>query len=113
MKNLWLFSVLIALLAAPLASAHDASLHKGKATEGEIVSIDGGKMQLKTAAGALTVTLSDKTKYEHGNQTVTKSHLKAGERVSVFGTKLATGELVAREVLISPAASKSHDSHHK
>jgi Domain of unknown function (DUF5666) len=110
-RRLWPFSVLIlALLAATLASAHDASLHKGKPTEGEIVSMDGAKMQLKTAAGPVTVTLSDKTKYEHGNMTVTKSHLKTGERVAVFGTKLATGELVAREVLISPAAS---DSHHK
>jgi len=44
------FSVLACvLLAGSLASAHDASLHKGKATEGEIVSIrrpiriDGGR----------------------------------------------------------------------
>jgi hypothetical protein len=40
---------------------------------------------------------------------VTKSHLKAGERVSVFGTKLPTGELVAREVLIGTA--DSHADH--
>jgi hypothetical protein len=107
----WPFSVLtVALLAVSLASAHDISLHKGKATEGEIVSINPGKMELKTAAGPLTVTLSDKTKYEHGSQTVTMSHLKTGTRVAVFGTKLPSGELVAREVLISPAAS---DSHHK
>ena len=112
----WPFSVLIiALLAVSLASAHDISLHKGKATEGEIVSIATGKMELKTAAGPVTVTLNDKTKYEHGTQTVTKSHLKTGEKVAVFGTKLPTGELVAREVLINPAASDSHhdESHHK
>ena len=65
--------------------------------------------ELKTATGAITVTLNDKTKYEHGNQTVTKSHLQKGERVSVFGTKLATGELVAREVLIG--APQSHATH--
>jgi hypothetical protein len=107
----WPFSVLIAaLLAVSLANAHDVKLHKGKATEGEIVSVAAGKMELKTASGPLTVTLSDKTKYEHGTQTVTKRHLKTGERVAVFGTKLPTGELVAREVLINPAAS---DSHHK
>jgi len=110
-KKYWLFSVLtVALLTVSRASAHDVSLHKGKATEGEIVSLADGKIQLKTANGPLTVTVSDKTKYEHGNQTVTRSHLKIGERVAVFGTKLPSGELVAREDLINPAAS---DSHHK
>ena len=105
------FSVLAcALLAGSLASAHDASLHKGKATEGEIVSIEAAKIELKTAAGPVTVTLSAKTKYEHGDKTVTKSHLKKGERVSVFGTKLPTGELVATEVVIGAPAA---DSHHK
>ncbi len=110
-QKLWHFSALIifTLLAAQQAGAHDAKLHKGKATEGEIVSVAAGKMELKTAAGPVTVTLSDKTKYEHGKQTVTKSHLKAGERVSVFGTKLPTGELVAREVLIGTA--DSHADH--
>jgi hypothetical protein len=101
MKNL----LACAFLAASLAFAHDASLHKGKATEGEVVSVTGAKMELKTATGPLTVTLSDKTKYEHGNQTATKNHLQKGEHVSVFGTKLPTGELVAREILIgAPAA---------
>ncbi len=60
----------IALLAPSLAGAHDAKLHKGKATVGEVVSIAPGKMELKTATGPVTVTLNDKTKYEHGNQTV-------------------------------------------
>src|SRR5438128_2535136 len=78
----------IVLLAAPIASAHDVSLHKGKATAGEIVSVSADKMELKTAAGAVTVILNDRTKYEHGKQTATKSHLQKGEQVSVFGTKL-------------------------
>jgi len=118
-KNSWPFSAIIivplaALLAVTTAIAHDASLHKGKPTDGEIVSIAGEKMQIKAATGPLTVVLSNKTKYEHGNQTVTKSHLKAGEHVSVFGTKLPTGELVASEVLIgAPAADAHHDAHHK
>jgi hypothetical protein len=117
MRRSWLFSVFtIALLAAPFASAHDAKLHKGKGTEGEIVSLAAGKMELKTAAGPLTVTLPAKTKYEHGDKTVTKSHLQKGEQVTVFGTKLATGELVASEVLIGAPADSHHDaadSHHK
>ena len=109
MRKLVSFSILACvLLAGSLAIAHDASLHKGKATVGEVVSIEAGKMELKTAAGPLTVTLSAKTKYEHGNQTVTRSHIKKGEQVSVFGTKLPTGELVASEVLIGAPAAETH-----
>lgn len=108
-RKFWPFSVLIvALLGVLPASGHDAKLHKGKPTEGEIVSIAASKLEVKTATGPLMVTLSDKTKYEHGKQNVTKSHLKVGERVTVFGTKLPTGELVAREVLIAAPAAQAH-----
>jgi hypothetical protein len=107
----YLFSTIlaIALLAPSLAVAHDASLHKGKATVGEVVSIAAGKMELKTATGPVTVTLNEKTKYEHGDQTVDVSHVAKGQKVSVFGTKLPTGELVAREILIG--AADSHAAH--
>jgi hypothetical protein len=102
-------TLLAMALLTTLASAHDASLHKGKATTGEVISVAAGKMELKTAAGPVTVTLNDKTKYEHGNKAATKSHLVKGEHVSVFGTKLPTGELVAREILID--APDSHAAH--
>ena len=107
----YLFSTIlaIALLAPSLAGAHDASLHKGKATVGEVVSVAAGKMELKTAAGPVSVTLNEKTKYEHGDKTVDISHLQKGQKVSVFGTKLPTGELVAREILIG--AADSHAAH--
>jgi len=51
-------------------------LHKGKATTGEVVSVSDGKLEMKTSAGPLTVTLNDKTKYEHGSKAATKSHLE-------------------------------------
>ena len=101
--------MIVALAVVTLASAHDASLHKGKPTDGEIVSITGEKMQIKAAAGPVTVVLNNKTKYEHGNQTVDMSHVQKGQKVSVFGTKLDTGELVAREILIG--AADSHAAH--
>ena len=59
-------------------------------------------------SGSVPVTLSAKTKYEHGDETVTKSHLKKGEHVSVFGTKLATGELVATEVVMGAHEAEHH-----
>jgi hypothetical protein len=100
--------VLFSILSCAVLNAHDAKLHKGKATEGEIVSIAATKMELKTATGVVPVTLSAKTKYEHGDETVTKSHLKKGEHVSVFGTKLATGELVATEVVMGAHEADHH-----
>lgn len=95
----------IALLPVSL-SAHDASKHKGKAVSGEIVSIAGDQFEIKTASGVTKVTLNANTKFEHGDQAVDKSHLKQGEKVSVIGTRLATGDIVAKEVIIGAAASK-------
>jgi hypothetical protein len=98
------FSFVVATVAA-----HDASQHKGKATEGEITAINGDSIELKTAAGNVRVSLNAKTKIEHGTEAVDRSHLKSGERVSVFGTKLPGGELVAKEIVI-PAAGAAHHS---
>lgn len=100
--------IAVAVMATTSLLAHDAKLHKGKATEGEIVSISGSAAVLKTAAGNVNVTLNKDTKYEMGNAAVDVNHFKKGDKVSVIGTKLATGELVAKEVLMSVApAAKS------
>ena len=110
-------SILSAVLLASLCGlssveAHDASLHKGKPTTGEVVSIAEQDVKLKTATGAITVTLRDETKFEQGDQTATKDELKPGQQIRVFGTKLPTGELVAREVLLpATSSSSSHTSH--
>jgi uncharacterized protein DUF5666 len=98
--------------------AHDACLHKGKPTTGKVVAIDGQALKLKTATGTTTVTLGEKTKFERGKENVTREELKPGQQVRVFGTKLPTGELVARAVLLpetdSPTTSSaSHTSQHQ
>jgi hypothetical protein len=105
----YLATILLTLIIfVTAAAAHDPSKHKGKATEGEITAVSGDKIELKTSAGNVQVSLNAKTKIEHGTQVVDRSHLKPGERVSVFGTKLASGELVAREVVIPvPGAGKA------
>lgn len=90
--------VLLAAIAPAPILAHDAKLHKGKATEGEVVSLAGDQLTLKTKSGTVKVRLNEKTKIEHDGQTVDRSHVQNGERVSVFGTKLASGELVATEI---------------
>jgi len=91
--------------------AHDARLHKSNAVTGEIASLAADGFELKTGTATIKVTFSTKTKFEHGKETVDKSHLKKGDHVGVIGTKLPTGELVAREVLLGLATSKADATH--
>ena len=105
--------MLVAVVAPRVAVAHDAKLHKGKATTGEIVSVAADdRFEMKTATGTTVVSFSSKTQFEHGNEKVDKSHLSKGAKVSVIGTKLPTGELVAREVILSgdTEAAAAHTS---
>lgn len=108
-KNLPVTWMILATLSLPLSiSAHDKKLHKGKATEGEITSVSGDRFEMKTAAGTLSVAVSSKTKFEHGEEKVDKGHLKVGEHVSVFGTKVSKGEIAASSVLLGAASSENH-----
>ncbi len=95
------------LMSASLLIAHDAKLHKGKATEGEIVSLAGNTVVMKTATGNMTVMLSKDTKFEMGEQAVDVNHFKKGDKISVIGTKLATGELAAKEMMMTMAPAKA------
>ena len=99
-----------ALMSASTLFAHDSKLHAGNATEGQIVSINGNDVVMKTAKGDVKVTLNKDTKYEMGDQAVDVNHFKKGDKVAVIGTKLATGEIVAKE-LIMPMASTKGTTH--
>ena len=107
-KKLSVTVLFVVLLIPSGARAHDPSKHKGKGVQGEIVSIANDRIELKTSGSAKTVTINDKTKFERGSAQVTKSDLKKGDRVTVFGTKLASGELVAREILLG--SPEHHES---
>ncbi len=63
-KKISVMLLFLALLTPSVSSAHDPSQHKGKGVQGEIVSIANDRIELKTPAGAKTVTISDKTKVE-------------------------------------------------
>lgn len=102
-----LTAVLVGSLGASMLGAHDAKLHKGKATDGEVVSVEGNKMVVKTAKGNVNVTLNKDTKYEMGNQAVDATHFMKGSKVSVIGTKLANGDLVAKELIMPMPGAKS------
>ena len=98
--------VVLGLLAAPGIWAHDARLHQANATVGDIVSVGTDSFDLKTAKGNFKVTFSAKTKFEHEGAVVDKGHLAKGGHVGVIGTKLPTGELVAKEVLLGVEADE-------
>ena len=98
-----------ALLVPSAVRAHDPSQHKGKGVQGEIVSIENDRIELKTSKGTKIVKLNDKTKLEHGNQKMAKEDLKKGNQVKVIGTTLASCEIVAREVLM--VGPDNHSAH--
>jgi len=116
-KTAKLSIALAGLMSTSVVFGHDAKLHSPNATEGQIVSISGNNVVMKTAKGDVKVTLSKDTKYEMGDQAVDVNHFKKGAKIAVIGTKLATGEIVAKEMIMpmeSPkgAAPKATDHKH-
>jgi len=101
--------IAVVLLAGGLSAAHEQSLHKGRPTAGEVVSVSKDGLVMQTAKGNVSVTLSDSTTVERGDEKVLRDAIHAGDHVSVFGTTLATGELVAREIVIG--SSHGHEGH--
>jgi hypothetical protein len=104
--------MLTACLGVLTVNAHDPSKHKGTPMKGEIVSIATDSFDLLTNSQKFKVSLTSTTKIEHGNQLVKKDQLHKRTHVAVFGTKLPSGEIVAREVIIVDGArDKKHGGH--
>ena len=100
-------AVFVAGLIVPFAAeAHEPSKHKGKATQGQVVSAAADRLELKTKAGVKTVLITEKTKFERGNKAASLADVRKGASISVIGTTLASGEIAASEVLIP--GSQSH-----
>jgi len=115
-QKLFATLLLTGFMGAAVLMAHDPSQHKGTATKGEVVSIAGDRIQVKTDKGMKTITLNDKTTFERGKAKASLSDFKKGDRVAIFGTTLASGEIVAKEVLLdagAPTAAPKHDQAHK
>ena len=102
-------TLVVICLAVPPVFAHDQSLHKGKATEGEIVSVKPDRFVIRTEGGDKTVTLGEKTKIELGDSVGSRADLKGGARVAVFGTKLPSGQIVAKEIVVQGDDSHRHE----
>ena len=98
------------LMAGGVAVAHEQSLHRGHPTEGRVASVSENSLVLETERGNVSVTLMDTTKMERGEKPTTRKEIQTGDRVSVFGTKLETGELVAREIVVHAPGHEGHES---
>ena len=107
-----LFSV---LLLATNALAHEGQMHKGKPVEGTATAITATSLTVKGDTGESAVTLTPETKFEAGEEgkPATKSDLREGSFVMVYGTKLETGELVAKEIMIHSSAKHADQEHHE
>lgn len=106
----------ILLFTAVLTSsgyAHDPSLHKGKPVNGKIAAVGNDGFDLIVGNQTIKVSLTSKTTIEHGKQVVSRDHLQKGLTGSVFGTKLPSGEMVAREVVIGDSAHEEHAGQEK
>jgi hypothetical protein len=110
LSKLFLALALTGMLGVSSAYAHDASLHKGKPTVGKVESLSENGVTLKTVRGTTPVTFQEKTKFERGDAPASAQEIQTGDQLTVFGTKLPSGELVAREVLL-PATNAKGESH--
>jgi ribosomal protein S1 len=109
MRTILVGMAALLVAAGSIATAHEQSLHKGRATGGTVVSISERGLMLESAAGNVPVILSETTKFERADKPVTKQEIRKGDHVDVFGTKLETGELVAKEVIVHGPEAPEHE----
>jgi hypothetical protein len=85
---------------APPATGHDPRQHQGRPLDGSVESGGADHLTLHTARGTIGVVLSDETTVEQGAAPIPRDAIRAGDRVTVFGPKLSTGEIAARDVIV-------------
>jgi methionine-rich copper-binding protein CopC len=90
-------AIVVIALVSP-AWAHEQSLHHQKPTSGAVETVNGEHLTLKTDDATISVTLSDRTHVEAGEKEVGRDALRPGTHVSVYGTKLPGGEIVASDI---------------
>lgn len=104
-KILLSLSFLSVVLGTFTAHAHDVKYHKGKPVHGTVTTVKPDGFDLETADGTLHVVLDKDATIEKDKSSASKEDIKRGMHVSVFGTKLESGELVARAVVTASETS--------
>lgn len=108
-RRQFLGSILAAGGSAVALMAQDASKHKGKPLMGEVTATGADGFELKTAKGVRKISVTAKTKFERGDETVSFSDITEGSHVTVFGTVLGDGnEVVAKEVVVPGDSKHGH-----
>lgn len=93
------FVIFLALAQSSEAYAHDLKYHKGKPIEGTITQLTSDGFGLKIDGESIKVKYVDGVTIEDEHEvSERKEDLHVGSRVAIFGTKLASGELVAKEI---------------
>lgn len=70
---------------------------------GEITSISGDKLTVKTSTKDLTVNIVDETSITKNREVSAKSDLKEGDKISVRGSSNSAGEIVASLIRVQPS----------
>lgn len=117
MKKVFSIVAIFALLSSSMLLAHDPKKHKGRPTAGTVEKLTDKGLELKNDRGTKTVIFTDQTTFEHGDRKMSRSDVKANDHLLILGTTLATGEIVAKEVLWAPEsaakeeAGQTHSAH--
>lgn len=95
------------------AWAHGGHAHHGAPTEGTITAAKGEHLTLRTDTGSVAVTLTKATHIASGEKELGWKALQSKTRVSVFGTTLESGELVAEDIHVEGGDTPAHTAHQK
>ena len=99
---------LLLLTTATNAWAHGGHAHHGTPTGGTIATVNGDHLTLTTDSGSLAVTVTETTHIVAGEKELDRKALTPKTRVSVFGTKLESGELVAEDIHVEGTGARAH-----
>jgi len=100
-------TLVMALVLAPLAYAHEGHVHK---VMGTVAVLHENHLEVKATDGkTATITLNDKTKVLRGKTVTTAAEIEVGERVVVTATqtkgKDGKTSLIAKQVNLAAAAT--------
>lgn len=98
-----LFLVAFSLLAtAAPGYCHDPKYHKEHPFVGSVSSLNDKGFTLKTDKGDVPVVTNEETKFEAGTngEKAAKSDLHESQKVTIIGTRVESGDLVAKEIMI-------------
>ena len=71
----------LSLFTIPSSYAHDVSKHKGKPLKGEVLSLEGDTLTVKSheERGEQKVTLNQDTKFEKGDEDASRADVVKGD----------------------------------